>query len=124
MNSKNRKTYFDVAATTPLDPQVANLMHDINISCFGNPSSIHQFGQKAHNIIGSRSFGEDKFKQWEQMRKNNPKKFKQEMKKHDSLVLFMKEKYDIQEPTDFETMFDLYEQKLKDDELMSRNLKK
>ena len=75
-----------------------------------------------HNFV--KSFGEDKFKQWEQMRKNNPKKFKQEMKKHDSLVLFMKEKYDIQESTDFETMFDLYEQKLKDDELMSRNLKK
>ena len=51
MNFENKKTYFDVAATTPLDPQVANLMHDINISCFGNPSSIHQFGQKAHNIL-------------------------------------------------------------------------
>ena len=82
----------------------------------------NQFIQMYHNFV--KSFGEDKFKQWEQMRKNNPKKFKQEMKKHDSLVLFMKERYDIQEPTDFETMFDLYEQKLKDDELMSRNLKK
>ena len=51
MNSQNRKTYFDVAATTPLDPQVASLMHDINLNFFGNPSSIHQFGQKAHNIL-------------------------------------------------------------------------
>tara|TARA_B100001094_G_scaffold35592_1_gene29621 strand:- start:5714 stop:6865 length:1152 start_codon:yes stop_codon:yes gene_type:complete len=51
MNSVDKKTYFDVAATTPLDPEVANLMHDINLSFFGNPSSIHQFGQKAHNIL-------------------------------------------------------------------------
>jgi len=51
MNPVDKKTYFDVAATTPLDPEVANLMHDINLSFFGNPSSIHQFGQKAHNIL-------------------------------------------------------------------------
>ena len=51
MNSENKQTYFDVAATTPLDPEVASLMHNINLSFFGNPSSIHQFGQKAHNIL-------------------------------------------------------------------------
>ena len=38
MNSENKKTYFDVAATTPLDPEVANLMHDINLSFL----AIHQ----------------------------------------------------------------------------------
>ena len=43
--------YFDNAATTPLDPKVAKLMHEINLSYFGNPSSIHRKGQQAHNII-------------------------------------------------------------------------
>ena len=43
--------YFDSAATTPIDSKVIDLMHKINIEYFGNPSSIHQVGQKAHNII-------------------------------------------------------------------------
>ena len=43
--------YFDNAATTPLDPKVAKLMHEINLLYFGNPSSIHRKGQQAHNII-------------------------------------------------------------------------
>ena len=43
--------YFDNAATTPLDSKVAKLMHEINLSYFGNPSSIHRKGQQAHNII-------------------------------------------------------------------------
>ena len=51
MNQNHTKTYFDIAATTPLNEEVANLMHKINTDFFGNPSSIHQFGQKAHNIL-------------------------------------------------------------------------
>jgi len=51
MDIKLRKTYFDVAATTPIDKEVADLMHEINLDFFGNPSSIHQFGQKAHNVL-------------------------------------------------------------------------
>ena len=43
--------YFDSAATTPIDSKVAKLMHKVNSSYFGNPSSIHQLGQKSHNII-------------------------------------------------------------------------
>ena len=43
--------YFDIAATTPIDPRVVNHINDINKSIYGNPSSIHQSGQKAHNII-------------------------------------------------------------------------
>ena len=35
----------------------------------------NQFIQMYHNNV--KSFGEDKFKQWEQMRKNNPKKSKE-----------------------------------------------
>ena len=49
---QNIKTfYFDSAATTPIDLEVIKLMNDINLSYFGNPSSIHQQGQKSHNII-------------------------------------------------------------------------
>ena len=43
--------YFDIAATTPIDRDVANLINTINLENFGNPSSIHSFGQKSHNII-------------------------------------------------------------------------
>ena len=43
--------YFDTAATTPIDKNVAILMNKINLENFGNPSSIHTIGQKSHNII-------------------------------------------------------------------------
>ena len=49
MSDKN--LYFDTAATTPVNPEVANLMHEINLEHYGNPSSIHSQGQKSHNII-------------------------------------------------------------------------
>ena len=48
---KTKNLYFDTAATTPLDLRVADHMHQINKDIYGNPSSIHQTGQKAHNII-------------------------------------------------------------------------
>lgn len=48
---KTNNLYFDTAATTPLDLRVAEYMHEINKDIFGNPSSIHQAGQKSHNII-------------------------------------------------------------------------
>ena len=48
---KNLNLYFDIAATTPIDIKVAELIHKLNIESFGNPSSIHSIGQKAHNII-------------------------------------------------------------------------
>jgi len=43
--------YFDVAATTPVDEDVLNLINNVNLNFFGNPSSIHQHGQKSHNLI-------------------------------------------------------------------------
>ena len=46
-----KSLYFDIAATTPLNLDVANHINNINQTIFGNPSSIHQIGQKAHNII-------------------------------------------------------------------------
>ena len=50
MQSKEQ-IYFDVAATTPIDEEVVNLINKINLNYFGNPSSIHQHGQKSHNLI-------------------------------------------------------------------------
>lgn len=50
MQSKEQ-IYFDVAATTPVDEEVINLINKINLNYFGNPSSIHQHGQKSHNLI-------------------------------------------------------------------------
>ena len=38
--------YLDNAATTKLDPQVAELMHRLMCNDYGNPSSIHSFGRK------------------------------------------------------------------------------
>ena len=40
-----------IAATTPIDMEVVEEMHRINKNNFGNPSSIHQFGQKSRSII-------------------------------------------------------------------------
>ena len=48
---KTKALYFDTAATTPLDLRVADNMHEINKDIFGTPSSIHQVGQKSHNVI-------------------------------------------------------------------------
>ena len=43
--------YFDHSATTPVHPEVQDLMLEINCQHFGNPSSIHRYGQKARAII-------------------------------------------------------------------------
>ena len=43
--------YFDIAATTPLDNDVVKLMNEIQSNIFGNPSSIHKFGQESKAIV-------------------------------------------------------------------------
>ena len=43
--------YFDIAATTPLDERVAKLINEVQTTIFGNPSSIHQFGQKSRSLV-------------------------------------------------------------------------
>jgi cysteine desulfurase len=43
--------YFDHSATTPIDHKVLTLMQEVANAHFGNPSSIHKYGQKARSII-------------------------------------------------------------------------
>jgi cysteine desulfurase len=45
------KIYLDNAATTPLLPEVVEVMTAIMQNDFGNPSSIHSHGRKAKTII-------------------------------------------------------------------------
>jgi len=43
--------YLDYAATTPVDERVLKTMLPFYNEAFGNPSSIHQYGQKAENAL-------------------------------------------------------------------------
>lgn len=46
-----KKIYCDISATTPLNEKVIDLMTSIHKSTFGNPSSIHKYGQESHAVI-------------------------------------------------------------------------
>ena len=54
-------TYLDYAATTPLDERVLETMGKVFGEVFGNPSSVHQFGQQAEAELerARRSMAED-----------------------------------------------------------------
>jgi len=43
--------YFDNNATTPLHTEVYGVMLDYLKTQFGNPSSNHSFGRKAHEVV-------------------------------------------------------------------------
>ena len=43
--------YLDYAATTPADPRVVEAMHPFYGGRFGNPSSVHAFGQSAREAV-------------------------------------------------------------------------
>lgn len=45
------RIYFDHAATTPVDPRVAQIMADVMVGFPGNPSSIHREGRTARTRI-------------------------------------------------------------------------
>lgn len=45
-----RRHYFDHNATTPVEPRVFEAMRPALESAFGNPSSIHAFGQEAKRL--------------------------------------------------------------------------
>ena len=42
-----KRTYLDYAATTPVDSRVLDAMLPFFTKSFGNPSSVHEYGQKA-----------------------------------------------------------------------------
>ncbi len=46
-----KKIYFDYNATTPVDPQVGRRMDEVARDLFGNPSSTHDFGRQAAEIL-------------------------------------------------------------------------
>lgn len=48
-----RRIYMDYAATTPLDPEVLDVMLPFFSEKFGNPSSLHGFGQEAKYAVES-----------------------------------------------------------------------
>jgi cysteine desulfurase len=48
---RNGNHYFDYSATTPVDPRVLEKMYPFFSETFGNPSSIHFFGQKAEDAV-------------------------------------------------------------------------
>ncbi len=43
--------YFDYAATTPPHPDVVRTMAEIMEAQYGNPSSIHGYGERAHQLL-------------------------------------------------------------------------
>jgi len=47
----NKKIYFDNAATTPLDPEVIEVMVNVMKNTFGNPSSVHAIGRQARVVV-------------------------------------------------------------------------
>ncbi len=49
--TSRRKIYLDYAATTPADPAVVEAMLPYFTERFGNPSSLHAFGQEAKRAI-------------------------------------------------------------------------
>ncbi len=45
------RIYLDHNATTPVDPAVAHAVNQAMHEDFGNPSSVHYFGQRAKNLL-------------------------------------------------------------------------
>lgn len=46
-----KKIYLDNAATTPLDPEVIEVMVSVMKNTYGNPSSVHAVGRQARVVI-------------------------------------------------------------------------
>ncbi|NLW91550.1 MAG: cysteine desulfurase NifS [Syntrophomonadaceae bacterium] len=46
-----KRIYLDHSATTPIDPEVAELMKTFSLECYGNPSSVHYFGRLSRKAI-------------------------------------------------------------------------
>ncbi len=46
-----RQVYLDYAATTPCRPEVSEAMQAIQGEAYGNPSSLHRFGQRSKQVL-------------------------------------------------------------------------
>ncbi|MCA1630871.1 MAG: aminotransferase class V-fold PLP-dependent enzyme, partial [Acidobacteria bacterium] len=46
-----RRVYLDNSATTPVDPRVVEAMMPYLTERFGNPSSVHFYGQEARAAV-------------------------------------------------------------------------
>lgn len=51
MSTERREVYLDHSATTPVDPRVLKAMLPYLTAKFGNPSSVHRFGQEARAAV-------------------------------------------------------------------------
>nr|MBP8857697.1 aminotransferase class V-fold PLP-dependent enzyme [Anaerolineaceae bacterium] len=49
--NRDRQVYLDYAATTPLDDRVLTEMLPYFTEDFGNPSSVHSWGQRAEAAV-------------------------------------------------------------------------
>ena len=48
-----RSVYMDHAATTPIDTQIAELIHRTQEKVFGNPAAMYQLGRQAASVLNS-----------------------------------------------------------------------
>jgi cysteine desulfurase len=51
MTTTAQRIYLDNAATTPMDPEVVDVMIPMMREHFGNPSSIHAYGRVTRAAI-------------------------------------------------------------------------
>src|SRR5438093_330460 len=57
LQSEMLRVYFDHNATTPIDPVVAEAVTRALVDEFGNPSSVHHFGQRAKAVLDDARSG-------------------------------------------------------------------
>ena len=46
-----KKVYCDISATTPLNHEIIDFMANTQKNIYGNPSSVHKYGQESHAVI-------------------------------------------------------------------------
>ena len=48
------KVYLDNAATTPVAPEIIEMMSEMMKTTFANPSSIHSYGRQSRSLLKVR----------------------------------------------------------------------